>query len=165
LKLLIIGHARHGKDTVCEMLTDLLNLKFKSSSDFVNEKAVFPVLSKLYGYETLEECYEDRVNHRPEWFNLLRAYNGEDPARLGRELFNEYDVYCGLRNREEYQAMKRAGLFDLVIWVDASERLPLETSDSMELTMSDADIVIDNNADLNRLTLITVKTAYQIKRG
>jgi len=165
LKLLIIGHARHGKDTVCEMLTDLLNLKFKSSSDFVNEKAVFPVLSKLYGYETLEECYEDRVNHRPEWFNLLRAYNGEDPVRLGRELFNEYDVYCGLRNREEYQAMKRAGLFDLVIWVDASERLPLETSDSMELTMSDADIVIDNNADLNRLTLITVKTAYQIKRG
>lgn len=165
MKLLIIGHARHGKDTVCEMLTDLLNLKFKSSSDFVNEKAVFPVLSKLYGYETLEECYEDRVNHRPEWFNLLRAYNGEDPVRLGRELFNEYDVYCGLRNREEYQAMKRAGLFDLVIWVDASERLPLETSDSMELTMSDADIVIDNNADLNRLTLITVKTAYQIKRG
>jgi hypothetical protein len=147
------------------MLTDLLNLRFKSSSDFVNEKAVFPVLSKLHGYETLEECYEDRVNHRPEWFNLLRAYNGEDPARLGRELFAEYDVYCGLRNREEFQAMKRAGLFDLVIWVDASERLPLETSDSMELCVGDADIVIDNNADLNRLTLITTKTAFQLRNG
>ena len=151
MKILLIGHARHGKDTVSEMLVYLMGLTFRSSSDFVNERAVFPVLAPKYGYQTLDECYQDRVNHRKEWYELLREYNGDDPARLGRELFEEYDIYCGLRHREEFQAMKDESLFDVCIWIDAGKRLPPESLESMTLTKEDADIVVDNNGSLEDL--------------
>jgi dephospho-CoA kinase len=158
MKILLIGHARHGKDTVSEMLQDMLGLTFRSSSDFVNERAVFPVLSQRYGYKTLDECYQDRVNHRQEWYELLREYNGDDPARLGRELFAQYDIYCGLRHREEFEAMKAASLYDVCIWVDASNRLPPESAESMSLDWADADIVVDNNGSLEdlRCQLLTI---------
>lgn len=151
MKIMLIGHARHGKDTVCELLVERLNLTFRSSSDFVNERAVFPVLAPLYDYQTLDECYQDRVNHRQEWYELLRDYNGDDAARLGRELFAENDIYCGLRHREEFEAMKAEGLFDVCIWVDASHRLPPEPIESMTLTRDDADFMINNNHSLASL--------------
>jgi dephospho-CoA kinase len=151
MKILLIGHARHGKDTVSEMLQQMLGLTFRSSSEFVNESVVFPVLAPKYGYTTLDECYQDRVNHRQEWYELLRKYNGDDPARLGRELFEENDIYCGLRHREEFEAMKDQSLFDVCIWVDASKRLPLESTTSMTLERTDANIVIDNNQSLKQL--------------
>lgn len=151
MKLLIIGHARHGKDTVCEMLRLKHEFNFMSSSNYANEHVVFPVLSKIHGYTSLEECYQDRVNHRRSWKNLIRAFNGVDPARLARDITSEYDVYCGLRDREEFQACKREGLFDYVVWVDRSEHLPDEPSASMDLTIDDADIVIDNNGSLSML--------------
>lgn len=151
MKILLIGHARHGKDTVSEMLVDLMGLTFRSSSDFVNERAVFPVLAPKYGYKTLDECYQDRVNHRQEWYELIRDYNGDDPALLGRELFEECDIYCGLRHREEFEAMKAEDLYDVCVWVDAGNRLPPESLDSMTLTMEDADVVVDNNGSLEDL--------------
>ena len=44
-KLIIIGHGRHGKDTVCEILRDKYNFKFISSSQYCSEKVIFPILS------------------------------------------------------------------------------------------------------------------------
>jgi len=41
LKLLIIGHGRHGKDTVCEILRDKYNLQvFESSSRFCSKRFI-----------------------------------------------------------------------------------------------------------------------------
>ncbi len=31
---------------------------------------------------------------------LFCDYNIPDPATLGREMFQEYDIYCGLRNKK-----------------------------------------------------------------
>ena len=155
MKLLIIGHGRHGKDTVCEMLRLKHGYEFQSSSNYANERVVFPVLSRIHGYETPEECYQDRVNHRRSWKNLIRAYNGVDPARLARDIVSDYDIYCGLRDREEFQACKREGLFDYVVWVDRSEHLPDDPS--MDLTREDADFVIDNNGSLSALETIIDK--------
>ena len=149
MKILVIGHARHGKDTVSEMLAKRMGLKFRSSSDFANERAVFPVLAPKYGYKTLNECYQDRVNHRQEWYELIRDYNGDDPARLVRELYQECDIYCGLRHREEFEAAKAEGLFGVVVWVDAIEREPAEPADSMSLTAADADVIFNNNNKQN----------------
>lgn len=165
VKIMLIGHARHGKDTVCDLLKKHYGFQFRSSSDFVNERAVFPVLAPKYGYTSLEQCYDDRVNHRQEWYELLREYNGDDPARLGRELFAENDIYCGLRHREEFDAMKREGVFDVCVWVDASDRLPPESAESMTMTKDDADLVIDNNGSLNDLTLNVVKFMMRVAAG
>lgn len=153
MKLIITGHARHGKDTVCEMLAQKAGLHFTSSSRFVAEKAVRPWLAKkgiIYG--SLEAMYEDRVNMRADWFDAISAYNEPDAARLGRELFEAgNDIYCGLRNKRELLALREQKVVDMVIWVDASKRLPPEPESSMTIAAEDCDVVLDNNGTLGEL--------------
>jgi hypothetical protein len=145
VKLLVVGHARHGKDTFCEYLRDYYGYKFVSSSEFCAEKVIFPVLSPIYGYKTVKECFDDRSNHRLEWFNLISDYNASDPARLGRDIFAESDIYCGLRNSKEMEALKAERAYDISIWVDASLRVPLEDSSSNTISKDMIDYLIDNN--------------------
>lgn len=152
MKLLVIGHARHGKDTVGAMLRQQLGLKFISSSLFAAAKAVVPYLAaKGIEYDSLDEAYADRVNHRAAWRDAIGAYNTPDPAKLGREIFAEYDMYIGLRSLEEFVALHKAKVFDYCIWVDRSAHAPAEPYSSMELTPNLADIVVDNNFDLVHL--------------
>lgn len=150
-KLIVIGHGRHGKDTVCEILSKYYEYKFTSSSRFCGENVVFPILSKKYNYKTIDECYDDRHNHRKEWFDLIAEYNKNDPSNLGRLLFDEYDIYCGLRRKEELIALKDHNIADYTIWVDASDRLPPESPDSCTVTKEMADYIIYNNGTLEEL--------------
>ena len=150
-KLLIIGHGRHGKDTVCDILTSMYGFTFISSSQFCSNKFMYDMLKTKYNYTSEEECYNDRHNHREEWYNGISEYNGEDPVRLGKEIFQEYDIYCGLRNKKEFYAMAAYDVFNYVIWVDRSKHVPPEDSSSMTLDESMADFVIDNNGDLGDL--------------
>lgn len=150
-KLLVIGHGRHGKDTVCEILRDDYGFSFESSSQFCSKLFIFDQLKDLYGYANEKECYDDRHNHRSEWYDAICAYNVPDPARLGRDIFKEHDIYCGLRNKKEYHAMRNTGVFDYAIWVDRSDYLPLEDKSSMTLTQWMADFTIDNNGTLDEL--------------
>ncbi len=151
LKLLIIGHGRHGKDTVCEILRDHYGFSFESSSQFCSKLFIFNMLKERYNYATEEECYADRHNHRAEWYNAICEYNVPDAARLGRDIFSEHDIYCGLRNKKEYHAMKNTGVFDYAIWVDRSDFLPLEDESSMTLKQWMADFTVDNNGTLAEL--------------
>lgn len=150
-KLLIIGHGRHGKDTVCEILKDSYGFSFESSSQFCSKLFIFDQLKDQYGYASEEECYADRHNHRAEWYDAICAYNVPDAARLGREIFTANDIYCGLRNKKEYHAMRNTGVFDYAIWVDRSDHLPLEDPSSMSLEQWMADYTIDNNGTLEEL--------------
>lgn len=164
-KLLIIGHGRHGKDTVCEILLEKYGFEFKSSSKFCSEKFIFEKLKSKYGYSNEDECYNDRHNHREEWYDEICAYNLEDPAKLGREIFQEHDIYCGLRNKKEFHAMKNTGVFDYAIWVDRSDYLPLESRESMTLDVWMSDFVIDNNGTLEDLKSNTARLIdYLISR-
>jgi len=145
-KLLVIGYGRHGKDTVCEMLCKVDDYAFVSSSEFCAMNVVYPTM--LDKYENWEECYNDRHNHRAHWFNTIKAYNDENPSRLATEILKDYDIYCGLRNIEEFEGAKH--LFDLIIWVERPGFEP-EGSDSMTLTRELADIVIFNDGTLGDL--------------
>lgn len=144
-KLLIIGNARHGKDSMAEILRDEFNFKFKSSSQAASEIFIYDELKSKYGYTTPEECFEDRVNHRAEWHDLICEYNKEDKARLAKGILEHADCYVGMRDSKEIEECIKQGLFDLIIWVDASNRMPLEGKDSFSIEKSDADIVIYNN--------------------
>lgn len=162
MKLLVLGHMRHGKDTTCELLKKLYGLTFVSSSYFVGEKAVRPYLEKLgIKYDTMDACYFDRVNHRAAWFDAIAAYNEPDPSRLGRELFAQYDIYCGLRNIREFVALKAAKAFDVCLWVDRSRRCPGELTTSFNIGLSAADYIIDNNGDLEELEINIIETMYR----
>lgn len=150
-KLLVIGHGRHGKDTVCDILAREYGYSFESSSQFCSKLFIFDMLKDTYGYKNEEECYADRHNHRAEWYNAICDYNIPDPAKLGREIFKEHDIYCGLRNKKEFHAMKNTGVFDYAIWVDRSDFLPPEAKESMSLEQWMADFTIDNNGTLEDL--------------
>lgn len=150
-KVLVIGHARHGKDTVAEHLKELMGLKFVSSSMFVAKEIIWPLWGKER-YDSFDAMFQDRVNYRSTWFNLIAAYNTPDMTKTASTMFQRgFDIYVGMRRRVELEACKAAGLFDIIIWVDASKRHPPEELDSMELRPEDAQVHLDNNGNLQQL--------------
>lgn len=149
VKILICGEARHGKDTVAELLNSMIGLEYKSSSDFVGRILYKNILKEKYGYKTFEECFEDRVTKRDEWYNLICEYNEQDRARTAKEILKVADIYVGMRDNQEFEASKN--LFDIKIWVDASERLPKEKSSSNKLNKTSFDIIIENNESYEKL--------------
>jgi hypothetical protein len=78
---------------------------YKSSSLAASEIFIYDTLKDKYGYKTPEECFEDRVNHRAEWFDLICDYNKDDKARLAKEIMKSADIYVGMRSNEECERM------------------------------------------------------------
>lgn len=142
VKILILGHGAHGKDTIADAVTRFTGLRFESSSMAAAEAAVFPELSKLYGYKTAQECFDDRRNHRQEWRALITAYNTPDKGRLCKEIIARCDGYIGMRCHEEFAAVRH--LFDYVLWVDASLRAGPDPSMTIECE-DDSMVYICNN--------------------
>lgn len=150
-KFLIIGHKRHGKDTFAEMLRDIHGLKFESSSMAAARIFIFDELKDKYGYGDINECFEDRVNHRAEWFDLITDYNKKDPARLAKIILNNSDCYVGMRSHVEIKECLDTGVIDFVIWVH-DERKPLEDSSSFDIDCNSLfDVKIHNNKGLEEL--------------
>lgn len=151
-KILILGFARHGKDTVAEILRDIFGYNFTSSSLFCAEKVCRPYLAERgVTYGSIEECYEDRVNHRADWYNAIAAFNSQDPVALAKGILEIGNIYVGMRNSREYAVAK--DFFDEIWWVDASIRgLPPENRDSMDIDFNPEEMrLIDNNGDLFNL--------------
>jgi len=147
-KLLIMGYGRHGKDEMVNTLEKHFDFKAESSSMAAARIFIYELLKDKYGYESFEECYQDRRNHRPEWFDLITEYNRDDPSRLAREILKDNDCYVGMRNRTEVRTCVEEDVFDLIVWVDAGERVPPESSDSCEVSKEDAHIILTNNGTL-----------------
>ena len=144
MKLLLIGYARSGKDTAAEYLRDNFNLTFKSSSLAACQVFLFDKLKDKYGYTTPEDCFNDRHNHRQEWFDEIKAYNKEDGAKLAKAILETSDCYVGMRNIDEFLVCKEQSLFDLIVWIDAEERVGVEHG-SCNITKNEAHFVIENN--------------------
>jgi dephospho-CoA kinase len=152
IRIMLVGEGTHGKDEVAKILVSEYGMKCESSSMFACKLFIFDALKDKYGYESVEACYEDRVNHRAEWFDLISEYNKDNPTRLAKGIFNSNDVYVGIRNKTEFEACRREGEFDYAIWVDAFERLGhTEGTDSNQITPDMADFNLDNNGTLEDL--------------
>jgi len=150
-KLLIIGSARHGKDTVAEMLNQHFGYTFKSSSQAASEIFIYDALREKYGYNTPEECFNDRGNHRAEWYDLICEYNREDKAKLAKGIMASSDIYVGMRDDAEIVECLRQGVFDLIIGV-YDNRKPEEAKDSFNINLWEkADIIIPNSQGLKQL--------------
>lgn len=142
---------RSGKDTLAKLLYEHYGISYISSSMAAVDFFIYDILSKKYGYKTKLECFNDRVNHRKEWYELILEWNRDDKSRLAKSIIEKFDCYVGMRDRSEFLECKKREIFDLVIWVDSSERSIDEPSTSFNIKKSDADIIIDNNRDLNSL--------------
>ena len=134
-KVIVIGHARHGKDTLCEYLRGKYNITFQSSSLVSAIHVVFPILRDKYAYKDINECFNDRVNHREEWYQLIKDFNTPDKTKLADIIFASNDIYCGIRNYEELDAILEK--YDiLILWVAASLRKPLEADSSFNIPIN-----------------------------
>jgi hypothetical protein len=154
--ILLLGYARHGKDTVAEYLRDFYGYRFTSSSMWAAERVMLPAFAEIgITYASADECFADRGNHRAFWFERITAFNTPDKSALARAIYAENDLYCGMRNLEEFLATRDAIRPEpLVLWVDASGRgIPPEDESSCTVGPQCADYVISNNgtlADLRR---------------
>ncbi|MBQ4824361.1 hypothetical protein J4729_07335 [Leisingera sp. HS039] len=158
-RLLIIGHGRHGKDSVGGLLSEKYGMRTVSSSEFAAQKAVFPLLRDVY--PDWRACFSDRANHRELWFHAIAAYNHRPGPMLAEQILEYHDIYTGMRRRDEFERSRH--LFDLVIWVDAADRLQPEPPGSMELTAADADWIVDNNGPEAALSGGVARLASEIE--
>ena len=160
MKLLIIGHGRHGKDTVAAMLKEEFGLTHLASSEASSTIFVFDALKEKYGYTTVEDCFNDRANHRAEWYDLICEYNANDQARLAKDIVERANVYVGMRSQAELDECIKQGVFDAIIGV-MDPRKPLEDIGSMSINVEKySDIMIYNDSTLDDLRQ-GVKLAYQ----
>jgi hypothetical protein len=113
-------------------------------------------------YESVEECYEDRIHHREDWYNYIRLKCKYDPAFYVKQTLQEGDIFVGHRNRKEFKGSSL--FFDYTIWVDASGRgLPPEDKASCDITMNGHDFIIENNNLPD--TMIQVASLYKIMKN
>lgn len=149
IKTALLGYGRGGKDTLVEHLRDQYDHRYIATSLLIAEIVTYPVMKDTHGYKSVEECYEDRHNHRPLIKSLISEYNKEDKARLVKEVLAVNDFYVGLRCKEELDECKRQGLFDYICWVDRDGCFEDKSSCTVDRTM--ADYFIDNNGTLEDL--------------
>ena len=150
-KVLVLGHARHGKDSVCELLKRRHMFRFRETSLLAAEHIMMPSFESAgRPYPDARACYEDRHtgDNRARWYNVIKAYNTPDATRFARKVLRDYDVYCGMRAEAEANACIGLGLFDHVVWVDRSRHEPPEDESSCTVTRDMADRVIDNNGSI-----------------
>lgn len=180
--ILIIGHARHGKDTVANFLAEHTGWEYKSTSLMAAEHIVMPVFNSdpaLPSYRTPEECYNDRTQFlypssdsdnplftaashpigqvplRKFWFDAIENYTKDDKARLAREVLKTQSIYCGMRSIKEYMGCVAEDLFDFVIYVEDRSK-PKEAPELFDIPKACADVCIDNtNISLEDLYLET----------
>jgi len=164
-KMLIIGHARHGKDSLAEIMNEEFGLTFVSSSQAAADIFLYDLLKDKYGYQNSVECFEDRVNHRQEWYEAICDYNKEDRARLAKGILEMADCYVGMRDRGEILECINQGLFDIIIWVDGSGRLPLEDASSFNIDKTCADIIIENNGTFEEFKEKVVRLGKFLKKN
>lgn len=164
-KMLIIGNMRHGKDSLAEIMGEEFGMTFVSSSQAAADIFLYNELKEKYGYKTSVECFEDRVNHRQEWYEAICAYNKDDRAKLAKGILNMADCYVGMRDRDEIKECIKQGLFDIIIWVDASKRLPEEPATSFNIDKSCADIIVENNGTYEEFKEKVIRLGNFLKKN
>lgn len=163
MRLCIIGHARHGKDTVAELINKHYFLKFKSSSEAASEIFIYDALKDKYNYKTPIECFEDRINHRKEWHDLICEYNSKTPYRLAKNILKNNDMYIGMRSDIELTACKKLNIFDLIIGVYDNRKLE-ESKESFNIDFwNQCDIIIPNCGTLEELEERVIKLFNNLK--
>ncbi len=152
-RILILGDARHGKDTLADMLCDNSSLRSAGSSQTALDVFLFDVLKNKHNlsYSSKEEAYEDRINHRKIWYDEICLYNSVDRLKLVKDILKVADIYVGLRNHLEVESAISESVFDHIIGV-YDYRKPRESNESNSADVFKySDFVIMNNGSLSDL--------------
>lgn len=145
MKILILGHAGHGKDTVANILVNKFNLKFLSATEYINEKIIYPALSGKY--KDSRSCLLDKDNNRSLWYDLIYDYKGD----IVKEVLEVSDIYVGLRDINMLLKCINNKTFDLILCV-FNPFLKKEDTSSMTIPLHTySDIILLNNGTIDDL--------------
>lgn len=101
-------------------------------------------------YPSVQACWDDRSNWRGQWAQIIWRYNQPDGITLYQDMVRAgNDIIVGIRNREELQACREAGLVDFALWVKRSGAG--EGTASCTVSESDCDISITNDGTIDEL--------------
>lgn len=170
MKILILGDARHGKDTVADLISKHTGLTSLASSVAALDIFLFDTLRNKYNlkYNSVQEAYEDRVNHRDIYYNEICDFNKDDKTRLVREIQKRADIYTGLRSKEEVEQAIEEGLFDLIIGVNNPRkgREPLSSNTASAEMYSH--VMIQNDGTLldleEKIMLLIARNHYNFRK-
>jgi len=142
-RVVFVGLGRAGKDTACDELSRATGWKNAGTTSvyltlFVATRTgTNPVLA-----------YNNRHRNRGTWRRLGDEMRRDDPARLVRDALAVGPITGGCRARVEIQAVRRESLADLIVWIDAEERLKREGAEidgTVEFGPEEADVIVTNN--------------------
>lgn len=141
-KILVLGHARHGKDTVAERLAERLNISYTPASliaaELIYDK--FPVT-----FNSPEDAYNKRAQYRTVWFDTIAERCERNKTFLADLVFETNLIYAGTRAKDELDAIITK-YKPIIIWVDASERCSPEHPDSMQIEYRRGWLRLTNNS-------------------
>ena len=147
-RLAFCGPGRCGKDTAAIWFTENTTLRYHMSTSQAAANIVYLNLCDQYGYATSAEAFEDRHNHREEWYQIIRLHNEPDGLTLYREMIIDHDIINGIRDRIELRACQRAGIVDLSIWIDRP--CCRGGPGAHTISLEDCDLVLPNFGDTTR---------------
>ena len=152
MKIGICGYGEAGKDTAALYLASITGKKYICGTSVWAAPMVFKEIRRRgYGacYQTAQQAWEDRRNHRQLWYDIITDYNANDPAQLYKDCLAEQDFLTGLRHKHELQACKEAGLCSLWLWISR----PGYTEASCSITPEDCDRTIENSGSIEAFKL------------
>lgn len=100
-KLIVNGHAQHGKDFLADALSIELDLVKLNASMFFAETVLMPAFPGMY--PCVEAAFNDRVNHRALWYQMMQIGSWQS------EFMKHSDIFCGHRNITEHWDMRSSG--------------------------------------------------------
>lgn len=152
-KILIIGDARHGKDTVAEIICKNSDFRSLSSSIAALDIFLFDVLNGKYElkYNSKQDAFKDRVNHRDIWYSEICEYNRHDSTRLVKDILKKASIYIGLRNSVEIDSAIKENLFDYIIGVYDYRKKRESLNSNTANVFKYSDLIINNNGTLEDL--------------
>ena len=162
-KILILGHARHGKDTVARMLADELCWDYLPTSVYILDSLVYGKVQKAKGYDSVAEAYKNRDEDRVLWKLIIDTYTKGEPTKLIKDVLKRSDVYIGLRNSIQLKEAIKENLFDIIIGV-FSPKLPLEETNEIDV-FDHSDFIIYNNGTYEELSQKVIRAAKFIKNN
>jgi hypothetical protein len=139
--IVFCGHGRCGKDTA----TTFFKANYPAAGNAKNvSQAVLPFMVAALK-APVDQLIAERHQHREFWFNFCNALREDNPALLVELTTADCFVYGGIRAAIELEAARKAGLADLVVWIER-EVLPDPT---LEYSKDDCDVIIENNGSLS----------------
>jgi len=113
MKILFCGYGRAGKDEAAAYLAKITGLRYAGSFSW----AALPYVAARLGLHP-QVAWETRHQHRKQWYDYCNDLRKTDPTILARMVLAQGDIAAGIRDKVELEAVKAAGLFNRIVWVN-----------------------------------------------